>query len=287
MARQEGPFYFTGKYKGMIGFKVKGVYFFKSMPEEINQTPATKKASEDFGTASSCGKVIRQALHQAVDIPQDSSLTRRLNKVMAKVLRLDKTHTTGNKAVLPEHLSILKAFAFNEDTKIDNVLLGVQAITEQQDHIAVSLPSVAKIKRTRNTTHIEIKAIAISANFAKGTYKTTTSEAVLINARQAFQPMELTMPRPGSEATMVILQVRAFELADGEYTRLSDKRYFSADIIAVLPPLPALKVKANPKPKLKKIPARVNTAAPATPVALEQHGVDKHYFGLTSTPQRE
>jgi hypothetical protein len=266
MARQEGPFYFTGEYNGVIGYKVGNEYFFRSIPKVVHQTAATKKASEDFGTASSCGRVIRQALHQVMDLPQDRFLTNRLNKIMAKVIRL------GNRMVLPEHLSILKTFSFNKEVKIDSVLLGVQAITEQQDQIFVSLPSVAKIKRTHNTTHIEIKAIAISANFAKGTYKTSTSEAVMINAREAFQPLELTMPRPGSGATMVILQVRAFEKEKEEYTLLSDKQYFAADIIAVLLPLPVLKIKANHKPNLKKIPA------PA---------VHKHYFGLTPAPQLE
>jgi hypothetical protein len=272
MARQEGPFYFTGKYKGVIGFKTKNGYFFKSIPEEVNQTPDTKKASEDFGSASSCSKVIRQALHGAMDLPQDSSLANRLNKMMAKVLRLDKIHTTGNKIVLPEHLSTLKAFAFNEETTIDNVLLGMQAIITQQDYISVSLPSIAKIKRTKNTTHIEIKAIAISANFARGTYKANTSEAVMINARQEFQPLELRMPNPGNGPAMVILQVRAFELVNGEYTLLENKRFCAADIIAVLPPLPALRIKANHKPNLKKIPAPV---------------VHKQYFGLTPVPQKE
>lgn len=272
MARQEGPFYFTGEYNGVIGYKVGNVYFFRAKPEVIHQTVATKKASEDFGTASSCGRVIRQALHQAMDLPQDRFLSNRLNKMMAKVIRMDKTHRTGSKVVLPEHLSILKTFSFNKEVKIDSVLLGVQAITEQQDHISVNIPAVAKIKRTRNTTHIEIKAIAISADFTRGTYKTTTSEAVMINARERFQPLELTMPRPGSEVAIVILQVRAFEKKEGDYTLLSDKKYFSADIIAVLPPLPVLKIKTNHKPKLKKIPA------PA---------VHKHYFGLTFTPQLE
>lgn len=270
MAQQMGAFPFVGTFNGVVGYKVGNKYFFRSIPDHVTQTSATKLAAEDFGTASSCSKLIRQALHQAMDLKQEHRLTNRLNKVMAKVIRKDATHQAGSRLVLPEHLTMLKNFSFNKETKLDNVLLGIEADIEQAAFITVSIPTVAKVKHTRRTTHVEIKAIAISANFARGTFSQTTSEAVLIDVRQPWKALELTMPRPGKDATLIILQVRALEKVNGELSVFEDKKYCAADIIAVMPPMPVMKMKANSKPSLKKIPE-----------------IKHHYNGTRTIPQRE
>ncbi|MRG46118.1 hypothetical protein GFS24_13395 [Chitinophaga sp. SYP-B3965] len=272
MARQMGPFYFTGTYNGMVGYKVGNDYFFRAIPDEITQTAATKLAAEDFGVASTCGKLIRQALHQSMDLKQEHRLTNRLNKVLAKVIRKDTAHLAGSRLVLPEHLSLLKGFAFNKETKLDTVLLGIEAEIEQTAFITVNIPIVSKIKRTKRTTHVEIKAIAISADFAGGTFKQTTSEAILIDVHQPWKPLELTMPRPGKETALVILQVRALEEVNGAKSVFEDKNYCAADIIAVLPPMPVIEMRSNSKPSLKKIPALLPT---------------KHHYGKTTIPQLE
>lgn len=264
MATQTGAFPFIGTYNGVVGYRVGNKHFFRSIPDEVKQTSATKRASEDFGKASTCGKLIRKALHQAMDLPQDRFLTNRLNRTFAQIIRADRTHKPGKKIPLPEHLSKLKGFAFNKEVKIDTVLLGLQAETEQQEYISVSIPHISKIHRTRNTTHVEIKAIAISANFAKETFRQTTSEAVMINVRETLQPLGLTLPRPGSEATIIILQVRAYQLKDGTLNLLADKKYFAADIIAVLPPMPVITAKRKPQSK--------------TP---HESLTQKHHFGIT------
>lgn len=44
-----GPFYFIGKYNGMVGYKVGDEYFFRSIADHVEQTKATKRAAEDFG----------------------------------------------------------------------------------------------------------------------------------------------------------------------------------------------------------------------------------------------
>lgn len=264
MATQTGAFPFIGTYNGVVGYRIGNKHFFRSIPEGVKQTSATKRASEDFGKASTCGKLIRKALHQAMDIPQDRFLTNRLNSAFAQIIRADKTHKPGKKTPLPEHLTKLKGFAFNNEVKIDTVLLGLQAETEQQDHISVSIPHISKISRTRNTTHVEIKAIAITANFAKEIFRQTTSAAIMIDVQETLQPMELTLPRPGSEATIVILQVRAYQLEDGELKVLADKKYFAADIIAILPPMPVITAKRKP-----------GMNQPSEPVT------QKHHFGIT------
>lgn len=252
MPRQAGPPYFIGKHNGVIGFKLGDKYFFRKMPEKVTQSTETKQASKDFSSASSYSKLLRQALHRVMDIKQHSTLTNRLNTILAKILREDKDHKTGHKVMSYEHMLLLKGFAFNKETKVDNVLHGLEISIAYDVHISVSIPSVPRIKRTRNTTHIEIKAIALSPDFAKGTCKETASEALMINAREPFQPITLTMLRPGNQATIIILQVRPFEQEHGKFYVLEDKKYFAADIMGILPMIPLMKFKKAPAPKKRK-----------------------------------
>lgn len=252
MPKQQGPHYFTGEYNGMIGYFMNGNYYFRSMPEKVTQTAQTKLASKDFGSASSCGKLIRQALDKVMDLKQDRALTNRLNTIMAKILREDNTHKTGHKAIQPEHMHLLKGFSFNTETKVDNVLRGLNIIITDDEHISVNIPSAPVIKRTRNTTHIEIKAIALSPDFEKGTCKQTASDALMVSVREPFPPSALTMLRPGNQATIIILQVRPFAKEHGKFYELSDKKYFAAEIMSILPMIPLLKFKNAPKPSARK-----------------------------------
>ena len=255
MPRQEGPPYFTGKINGWIGYKRNGIYFIRKAEVEVRQTAATKQAAKDFSSASSCGKLIRQALHKVMDLQQDEFLAPRLNKLMAKVLREDKVHQTGQKVIKAEHLHLLQGFSFNKETKIDNVLLALQTDITYDEHITIRIASIPKLKYTDSTTHIEIKAIAISPDFAKGTCKQAVSEARKIKASETTLPsMELMVLRPGNQATIVILQVRPLELVNKKYYELEDKKYLAADIITVLPAIPLTlfkKPKQSPKKKGK------------------------------------
>lgn len=264
MATQTGAFPFTGTFKNVIGYRVGDKSFFRSMPEKVRQSVATKRASRDFGKASTYSRLLRQALHKTMDLPQDRFLANRLNRSLAQVLRADKTNKPGNKTILPEHLPMLEGFAFNRERRIDGVLIGIEANIEEQEDISISIPAITSIKHTRNTTHIEIKAIAISANFTKH----TTSEAIIINVRKSFEPLQLTIPRPGHEATLIILQVRAFQEEEGELKPLADKKYCAADIISVLPPIPLMKIKVK----------HPTTSTPKT---------HKRHFTIKAIPQLE
>jgi hypothetical protein len=115
MARQMGPFFFVGAYNGMVGYKVGDKYFFRSIPDHVTQTTATKKAAEDFSAASSCSKLVRQALHQSMDLKQEHQLTNRLNKPPLPVMKVKpnnkpslkkipsyKEHYNGTRAILQQ-----------------------------------------------------------------------------------------------------------------------------------------------------------------------------------------
>jgi hypothetical protein len=231
---------------------INGIYYFRKAPEKVTQTTETKQASKDFGSASSSGKLIRQALLKVMDLKLNRFPTNRLNAILAKILREDKRHKTGSKAMLPEHMHLLKGFSFNQDTKVDNVLQALEIAVSYNESISISITSVPNIKRTRNTTHIEIKAIALSLDFAKETCQQAVSEALMINAREPFQPMTLTMPRPGNQATIIILQVQPLEQEHGKFYKLQNKKFQAADIITVLPVIPLMTFKKPRKQPPKK-----------------------------------
>ena len=82
MAKQTGPFFFTGKLDTVIGYERNGVHFLRSMPARVKQTTATRQAARNFGIASRKGRLIRKAFAPHLDLRCDGAFVNRLNKVL-------------------------------------------------------------------------------------------------------------------------------------------------------------------------------------------------------------
>ena len=87
MALQVGIHKFTGRLDNVIGYRRNGRYFFRSMPDKVRQTAATKRAARSFGIASRKGKLIRSAFRPHLDVRYDCSLVNRLNKLVIQAGR--------------------------------------------------------------------------------------------------------------------------------------------------------------------------------------------------------
>lgn len=147
-------------------------YFIRQAPGIVKQTLATKRAAADFGTASKSSGLLRKALHQYTRFCYDNSLHFRLNKKMGEILRADVNRPSGQRVLLAANMKSLRHFQFNRDASIDQLLKSTPVVEKNDTgDISVSLPSTFSHNShaLRNTTHITVKAIGLSVNFAKGT----------------------------------------------------------------------------------------------------------------------
>ncbi|MRG44101.1 hypothetical protein GFS24_03200 [Chitinophaga sp. SYP-B3965] len=239
MGKQVSIVKYTGKVDNMVGYYHKGKLYFRSMPEQVNRSEATKLAAIDFGTASKSGKLVRDALKQELSIRHDSDLTNRLNAAMMKVLYAGNQER-GNRSILRKHVSMLVGLKLNNATELSKLLPFTPKVVQDGNSLRIAIPALSSedILHTKNTTHIEIKAITAGLNFNEGNRQDAVSDKVMIDFRQPAVATELILPfKAGDDETVVVLQVKAFKEEQGKLCALGNRKYFAADIIDIIPSL--------------------------------------------------
>jgi hypothetical protein len=267
MAKQSCILKYSGKLGNQVGYRRGKHYFIRQAPAVVKQTAATKKAAADFGTASKGSRIIRHALQESLQYCYDSSLNIRLNKVLGEIVRADTQHPVGQRILTADHMKQLQGFQFNGDTRLGQFLTATPAVEMEDTHsISISLPEILSkhTKAFRGVTHLSIKAIALSVNFAAETTQQVISETIVIKRQEEPLPARLTLNTNRDDTTLVMLEIRAFYEVNGKRYLAQDKQLHALDVIAVLPPIEQLqeikRVYRNKAPRLWGIPLLPQTA---------------------------
>ncbi|QEH39718.1 hypothetical protein [Chitinophaga sp. XS-30] len=214
MAKQTSFFTFTGKAGNMIGYYRDGKHYFRSMPETVRQTTATRRAAQRFGAASSKGRLIRSAFASELDVRCDGSHINRLNKTIIK----GGIGSTG----------AIAGFRFNQHTGTDRFF--TEAPTLAEDGILHIPPQV--LPQFRGISALEIKVIASRIHFGERRVTGTETAMIVLDTREAFAGAALNVDVPGKGTLIVTLQVRGMCSSSASFNR----KYLAADIIAVQEP---------------------------------------------------
>lgn len=237
MGKQTSIVKYTGKVGHMVGYYHKGKLCFRSLPEQVNRSQATKLSATDFGTASKAGKLVRCAIKQELGIRHDSDLTNRLNTSMLKVLYAGNQQR-GARSIQRKHVAMLTGLKLNNATELGKLLPFTPKVVQDGNSLRIAIPALTAedILHARNTTHIEIKAIAAGVNFNEGNHQDAVSDKVMIDFRQPAVATELILPfKAGAAETIVVLQVKAFREEGGKLYASGNRKYFAADIIDIIP----------------------------------------------------
>ncbi|SIN67173.1 hypothetical protein [Chitinophaga niabensis] len=241
MSKNTGLLRMTGKIGEYVGYYRNGKQYFRTMPKQVRRSKATQLSAIDFGTASKAGKLIRQGLRAELNIRHDDGMINRLNADMLRVLYAGSKQR-GSRRFQRNKLSMLTGMRFNERTELSHLLSFSPKVVQDRNSLRITIPALGanNIRHARNTTHIEIKVIALGVNFNEGACQEAASDKVLIDFSKPAAAAELVLPfNAGDEETIVVLQVRAFSEEGGKLYALGNRKYFAADIIDIVPSLPA------------------------------------------------
>lgn len=257
MSKNTGLLRMTGKIGEYVGYYRDGKQYFRSMPEQVRRSKATQLSAKDFGTASKASKLIRHGLRAELNIHHDNGMHNRLNTDMLNILYAG-SQQRGSRSFQRNKLSMLTGMQFNEKTELSRLLPFTPKVVQDGNSLRIAIPALGAddIRHARNTTHIEIKAIAIGVNFNENARQDAVSDKVLIDFRCPATATELILPfKAGEEETIVVLQVRAFSELDGKLYALGNRKFFAADIIDIIPSLSAMSnITYNSQPELKPLP---------------------------------
>lgn len=240
MALQTGIIKVVGKVGDGVGFRRDGKHRFRRKAKNVRRSEATKASAIDFGTASKAGKLIRRGVRQGLNIRTDNKLTNRMNQVLQKILYASSDER-GNRQFKREEMADLAGFRFNKNTELSQLLNFQPKVIQDKKSLRIALPALTAedIRHAKNTTHIEIKVIAVGVNFNEGTYQDAVTDKVMIDFRKPAAAKELVLPfKAGKEETIVVLQVTAYHDWNGKLYKVDNVKYFAADIIDVIPSLP-------------------------------------------------
>ncbi|MRG44389.1 hypothetical protein GFS24_04650 [Chitinophaga sp. SYP-B3965] len=240
MGFQEGVIKVNGSIGDEVGYRVDGKLRIRKKAKNVKRSEATKRAAIDFGTASAAGKIIRRGVKQGLDIRTDNKLTNRLN-VRTKQVLYAGSNEPGERTFKREAIAGLTGFQFNSHTDLGRLLNFRPKVKQDgKGNLRIALPALtaSDILHAKNTTHIQIKAIAVGVNFTDGEYQDAVSDKVLIDLRKPAVANELILPfTAGDDETIVVLQVTAFREYAGQLCASGNRKYFAADIIDVIPSL--------------------------------------------------
>jgi len=220
MALQVGIHKFTGRLDNVIGYRRNGKYFFRSMPDKVRQTAATKRAARHFGIASRKGKLIRNAFRPHLDVRYDCSLVNRLNKLFIQA---------G-----PDSFPDLQGFHFNRHTGLEKLFTIPPIFTVNG---TLHVPA-QELEPQGTNTHLEVRLIAVRLDFR--TQRLISSEAssaiIALDEDTPFNGLALNVPTEGEGVLMVTLQCRACKATNGILVPSYDRRYIAANIIHLVVP---------------------------------------------------
>ncbi|WP_298740044.1 hypothetical protein [uncultured Chitinophaga sp.] len=226
MALQVGIHKFTGRLENIIGYRRNGRYFFRSMPDKIRQTAATRRAARYFGIASRKGKLIRSTVRPHLDIRYDGTVVNRLNKLFIQSGR--------------DNFPQLQGFRFNHHSGLDKLFTIPPVFTVSG---TLHIPA-QELEPQGNNTHLEVRLLAVRMDFRSHRVLSSESSTAIIELDEEvpFRGLSLNVPTAGEGVLMVILQCRACKAANGVLFPSGDRRYMAADVIHLAVPADQVRI---------------------------------------------
>jgi hypothetical protein len=205
MAKQNGIIPLKGTIGNITFYKSKDGYLAREKggvdASRITNDPAFQRTREngfEFGRACAGGKLLRNALRQALQNASDSRMVSRLTREMMKVIQADASNTRGQRNIIDGEAELLAGFEFNENGKLAGTLFAPYTATinrvtgELKVELAAFVPGNL-ITAPAGATHFKIVLAGAEIDFESRNYISDVKQtAELAWNDAATAPISLT-----------------------------------------------------------------------------------------------
>ena len=145
----------------------------------------TRENCEEFGSASTCAKLIRQSVASLIGPRTDAEVSNNLVSSLSKVIKLDAVSEPGKRMPTPGKITLLNGFNMNSSSSLKNVFNSRFRIMADWEtgKFGLLIPSfipVDRIKAPRGTTHFMVLSGCSSIDFASNTLQRKDFRSELI-----------------------------------------------------------------------------------------------------------
>jgi len=139
----QGNMKYIGTVDGVIHYCSKGEYYMRTVPEEVQQTEATKESAGIFGNASSIGSILRHSLESILSNPREKEMQNRFTAAIQAFLY----ESQGREPRFVPEEERLESFAFNLKARSNHKLQQlVTAGYVPESGIDISIPAFIPTK---------------------------------------------------------------------------------------------------------------------------------------------
>jgi hypothetical protein len=249
MARQAGPIKITGAIGDVIFYKTKGGYFIKSKPRFDAKRFATdpafavqRKTMAELSRNSKASKLIRQAFAGPSSRIESSNIHHRLNKVMAEVIKGDKTNERGRRNVSEGEITLLEGFEFNPNSPLKDSSLLPPFIASIDRKTGIMLIRFSKFTRKKRltvpsmATHFNLQATGAELNFDDNQHIHAIAQSADLPIKGSLSG-QLTLQvslLPGSQRPLLLaLSITFLQECNGEIKPLSSSTHNAMALVKV------------------------------------------------------
>lgn len=188
-----------GKVANYVYRTVGNTSILQSKPANIKQSLSTRESAMEFGLASNCARIIRQAFYPHA-LHADGSMINRLNVAVLKCIKNSYGKARGERDLHDADLKHLEGFQFNKNSPMREVLL-VRPVAElgADNRIKVSIPAIRErgdLQSPQYSFSCTLRLMLVVMNFRENYYEYVDFKEITIGdgagiPAQEWQPKEV------------------------------------------------------------------------------------------------
>ncbi|SFH49759.1 hypothetical protein [Pedobacter insulae] len=250
MAFQRSSVKLEGKVGDLSFYKVDDEYYAKHLTghskERIANDPGfarTRENASEFGSASLFAKQLKLnlklALGNTIELFNDPSLTNRLVKRMASIIKADSVNARGKRTISASNLSLFTGFSMNSGMSLKDALF-IPVNPEwlkQEGLVQVQIPDFnpgAAIDFPKEASRFCFHCCVIAV--ADGEMTNTSTQSALFDINTAFiaQSLNLELAETESEVLLIAFGISFYSMVAGYPVPLIAPCKNALDIVKVL-----------------------------------------------------
>jgi len=170
MARQNNLLRLSGSVGEMVHYERNGKFFARAKPVKVTQSENSRKASVEFGRASSAASMLMKGFHPLLRLVPHKTAYNRLTSAFTQMMHSNTTKAIGKRTITDGNPSPLHKFRFNDACSVDRLLkMSLPAIrVVPKSSVCFDLPSFCVedvCPEKANAVAIRIQLICMVSDF--------------------------------------------------------------------------------------------------------------------------